>query len=94
MSVDATWPQLKYPDEVRDYPIDWAKVLGDDTITGSVVVTGIGVVVESVSQVGAVTLVRISGGNLNEIEPRITCLAPISTGEQLGYNLGIPLHAR
>jgi hypothetical protein len=94
MSVDANWPQLKYPDEIRDIPINWAPVLGDATIVDPVVVTGVGVVVDNVSQVGAVTLVRVSGGDLQEIEPRIQCLAFISTGERLGYNLGIPLHAR
>ncbi len=57
-----TDPQIKDPDSVLDYTIDWSAWLGDDTIATSTFLVSDGLTKNSDSKTTTMTLVWLSGG--------------------------------
>ncbi|MDK1377107.1 MULTISPECIES: hypothetical protein [unclassified Sinorhizobium] len=60
-----TWPALKDPDEVKDYSLNWAALLGaSDTITSSTwtIDDGDGLTIDSDSNNSTATTVWLSSG--------------------------------
>jgi hypothetical protein len=92
---DYTIRQGKYPDEVWRIPVSWTAVLEGSTIVGTPTAVAIGVTVDSVIQLGDITVVTVSGGkNAFDTTPVVELLATTSLGEKLGFNLGITLRPR
>ena len=92
---DYTIRQGKYPDETWRIPISWTTVLEGSAIVGTPTAIAIGVNVDSIIQLGDVTVLTISGGqNSFDTTPKIELLATTSLGEKLGFNLGITLRPR
>lgn len=95
MSTDAQVKQRKYPDEVWVLALDWTPALDGDTLVGTPTVTATGLVIDQIQQDGNVTKVKVSGGGPGyDLSARLQFLAPISTGEKLGFNLGVPTRSR
>lgn len=70
----------KTPSEVLDYSIQWASLLGIDTIdTSSWAVDGATEVSDTVSVSGAVSTVYISGGTTGTVA-RLTCTITTTGG--------------
>jgi hypothetical protein len=82
-----TWSAPKDPDEIRDFGVNWAPDIGDQTIASSVWTVTVGdVVIDDDSKTDTTTTVRLSGGTLGETcellnhivldngeEPELTC---------------------
>lgn len=59
--------EVKAPDEVRDYSIDWTtRLLSGDTIATSSYVLDSGITEVATSKTDTATVIRISGGTLGE----------------------------
>lgn len=59
--------EVKAPDEVRDYSIDWStRLLTGDTIASSTYTLDTGITEVSTAIDGTSTVIRISGGTLGE----------------------------
>lgn len=56
----------KDPDAVVNFTIDWAKVLGTDTITTSTFTPDSGLTKDAASKTDSTSTVKLSGGTLGE----------------------------
>lgn len=86
-------PRKKYPDEKWKIPVDWTNALKESTPAGNPVVTAYdGLVVDDFYQDANVTMVSISGGGPGaSMNTRFHVLLPTSSGEDLSYNIIVPM---
>lgn len=61
-----SWEAPKDPDEVKDYSIDWLKLLGTDTIIASNWIVPSGLTKDSDSFSDSATIIWTSGGSAGE----------------------------
>lgn len=97
MSVDASVKRRKYPDERWTLAVNWAPALIEgETVTG-VTAIATGVEIEGNLQLdGNISKVRVIGGSTTayDLSARVEFLATLSSGDQIGFNLGVPTQTR
>ena len=97
MSVDAAVNRRKYPDEEWTLAARWTNaLLPGETIVGQPTAVGVGVEVETINHDGLITKVRVVGGNTANYDhsARVEFLAELSSGDKIGFNLGVPTQPR
>jgi len=87
-----SWPAPKDPDEVKDYGLNWAAVLVDDTIASSswTITVGSGLTIDSSSYDDTSTTVWLSSGTIGGYE----LLNRVTTAGGRTYDQTVKLRVR
>lgn len=64
--MSLSWESPKDPDEVKDYGVNWAELLGTDTISTSTWTVPTGITKDSQSNTTTTTTIWLSGGTAAE----------------------------